>query len=200
MPNWCNNSISITGPADKIMALMPEKGSEIGLLGRMRPEPEYPEESDNHMPNWWNWRVANWGTKWDIDAEGLEVDGVDGRATITGWFDSAWSPPIDAVKFYCEQNPEVDLYLTYNEPGMGFVGRWEHTQDGVFDEYYEYSDCSSDEVRDYIGETLDDEWGISETMAQYEEMDSDLEIGNDVETLGSGMTDEGEDEPTTNLN
>jgi hypothetical protein len=61
-----------------------------------------------------------------------------------------------------EQGFEVTLY--YYEPGMGFCGKW-HDGD---DEYIEYSDETSETVRAAIGDELDDMFGISESMADYE--------------------------------
>jgi len=54
--------------------------------------------------------------------------------------------------------------LYYYEPGMGYCGKFE---DGS-DEYYEYSGEKSDTVRAAIGDELDDMFGISESMAEYE--------------------------------
>jgi hypothetical protein len=56
----------------------------------------------------------------------------------------------------------------YNEPGMGFVGKWDN---GV-DDCVEYHGQTSDTVRDYIGEELDDMYAISETMAEYEDFEN----------------------------
>ena len=57
--------------------------------------------TDGDAVNWYDWRVTNWGTKWDISDEGLEyVDNGDGTSVIQGWFDSAWAPPIEAYNTY----------------------------------------------------------------------------------------------------
>jgi hypothetical protein len=58
---------------------------------------------------------------------------------------------------------------TYYESGMAFVGRWYD----CYDECIEFSGETSETVRDVIGDELDDEYGISETMAEYEEMNKD---------------------------
>jgi len=167
MPNWCNNSITIRGSKDKIKSLWDAANvtEDKGLLNALHPEPTYDTDGE-----WYGWRTANWGTKWEVGKEGLEfVDEGEGAA-ITGWFDSAWSPPVDALRFYCEQNPDVMIDATYFEPGLCFVGRWLHLpEEGVDDQFYEYGGHSSDNVRDHIGEYLDDQWNISEELAQYEE-------------------------------
>jgi hypothetical protein len=62
---------------------------------------------------------------------------------------------------------EITAY--YYEPGMAFVGKWE---DGC-DDYFEISGHDSTNVREAIGEELDDYFGISEDMAQWEEENED---------------------------
>ena len=52
---------------------------------------------------------------------------------------------------------------------MAFVGKWE---DGC-DDGYDYGGTNSKTVRDVIGEELDDMFGISESMAEYEEDEKD---------------------------
>jgi hypothetical protein len=69
-----------------------------------------------------------------------------------------------------EQGFDVTLY--YYEPGMGFVGKWE---DGC-DDYYEFSGEKSDTVRAAIGDELDDFFGISESMAEYEAENEEEEL------------------------
>jgi hypothetical protein len=62
---------------------------------------------------------------------------------------------------------EIEAY--YNEPGMAFCGKWTGDETDSFDDYYEYSGETSETVREVIGEDLDDYFGISEDMAQWEE-------------------------------
>jgi hypothetical protein len=64
------------------------------------------------------------------------------------------------------------VVLYYYEPGMGYCGKFE---DG-YDEYYEYSDENSKTVRTAIGSDLDDMFGISESMAEYEAENEEEEL------------------------
>ena len=141
MPNWCNNSITITGPKDKITALYNEAvkdaDNETGLLNAMHPMPQ--ELNDTTAPSedgddWYSWRVNNWGTKWEVSSEGLELseDGTE----ITGWFDSAWAPPIGAFEHYISENDDVELTCFYEEPGMDFAGKWDNGDDQYCDDIY----------------------------------------------------------------
>jgi hypothetical protein len=151
MPNWCNNTILITGATDKIAAIWAATNTgesltgENGLLQALAPMPAelFDTVADGSTGmDWYNWRVANWGTKWDLNSEGLHfVDNGDGTATIEGYADSAWAPPIEAFQSYSNANPDVEMELRYFEPGMCFLGIWDSAGG---DAYWE--DCGSPEV------------------------------------------------------
>jgi hypothetical protein len=110
--------------------------------------------------SWYDFNIANWGTKWDVSSESVGI--VDAN-TVEAGFDSAWAPPTNAYEKLMEQGFEVVAF--YYEPGMQFVGKWDN---GV-DDYIEYGGEDSTTVRDTIGEELDDYFGISEQMADWEE-------------------------------
>jgi hypothetical protein len=118
--------------------------------------------------NWYDYQIAKWGTKWDVTCDSVEID-EDGLG-FSGNFDSAWSPPVPVAEALAEQGFEVTLY--YYEPGMGYCGKWE---DG-FDDYHEYSGETSATVRAAIGDDLDDMFGISESIAEYEAENPEEEL------------------------
>lgn len=68
--------------------------------------------------DWYNWSIANYGTKWDINAE---INNQD-EDSISYYFDSAWSPPTAFVQFVSEKFPNLKFVLEYDEPGMCFRG------------------------------------------------------------------------------
>ena len=138
MPNWCNNNIEIIGPKKKVDALIEgaKKGEFINTLYPMPKELEdtqstSDEEVMKKQPvvdgynNWYDWRVANWSTKWDVDLydpdnldEQEELFGPDdGDKRVAFGFDSAWSPPIGACEQYLIDNTDMSIKLTYYEPG-----------------------------------------------------------------------------------
>lgn len=170
MPNWCNNGITLRH-ADSAMIDRVIKGKE-GLLMELLPTPEELQDvvanftvneamvAKYGFSSWYDWNINNWGTKWDFALENVER--VDAN-TVTAAFDSAWSPPVTAYEKLVELGFEIEAM--YYEPGMQFVGKWDNGDDDC----YEYGGQTADTVRDYIGEELDDYFGISEEMAQYEE-------------------------------
>ena len=114
MPNWCTNSITIEGPKEKIETLWKDAHKEdSGLLNALVPL-ETTEE------NWYVNQIDNWGTKWEVDVSDLELY----ENTITGNFQSAWEPPLEAIKTYLENNPDVSIELYYEEEGLDFAGQY----------------------------------------------------------------------------
>ena len=172
MPNWCNNDVTIyhKDPA-KIKALA-EAIKDGNFCKSVKPIPE--ALANTTSPNrenaaelveatgyadWYDYCVNEWGTKWDVDP--YDTPFVD-ENTIQFGFDSAWSPPTGIYEELVAQGYEVRA--TYYEPGMCYVGRWDNGND----EYYEYSDYDDpDDVREFIGEELDDAYGISDSMREY---------------------------------
>jgi hypothetical protein len=110
----------------------------------------------------WNydWSVANWGTKWDVgDGNGIQT--WDDHELVV-YFVSAWSPPTTAYERLLDLGFEV--YATYYEPGCAFAGIW----DNGSDDYYDLSSMDSGDVQQQLPQELDDAFGISESMAEYE--------------------------------
>ena len=187
MPNWCNNNIEITGPIDKIKALWDATQAEDGgLLNAMVPMPvelkDTVKGSNGDAVNWYDWSVTNWGTKWDVDLEGIEyTDNGDGTATISGYFDSAWSPPIEAYNRFLEANEDCSLTGSYYEMGCDFAGFYDNGDDEYLENLRDEYDLPEDEQSDLF-KRLDeeyalseqyDEWDLSEQFDQYDDDDED---------------------------
>ena len=213
MPNWCDNQITITGPSsviDKIEKIVNEESNnaENGLLQFFHPMPKAlleteagptaktKAEKDERKArklefgaeNWYDWRVNNWGTKWEVNefyGVDKQADALIGHSTISFAFSSAWSPPIGAYEKFLENNPDCFIRAYYYEGGCDFMGLWE---DGV-DDCYAPSDYKStdDFWKDGIGSTLDDTFNITESMAEYEaEQEEENRLNEDVYKYSKG--------------
>ena len=189
MPNWCNNSVTITHEDPAKMSALVEAMNENKFCNFAIPVPTALSETisgsygdgekqaalerqtlDNIQlhgyGNWYDFCVNRWGTKWEVDTKG-SVD-FDGQ-TVEVSFESAWSPPCGVYEALVEQGYDVVAY--YYEPGMGYLGKW----DNGCDESYEISGETSKTVRAVIGAELDDMFNISESMAEYEDENDESE-------------------------
>lgn len=178
MPNWCANVVEFSH-ADPAMIDKVIKSSD-GLLEAFIPCPKaltktrkgyYPDKRKMRRlgrtqkrnllryghSDWYSWRVANWGTKWDFDFSVKEV--VDNTNIIIA-FDSAWSPPLEAYDTLRDLGFYIKAY--YYEPGMAYAGIWE---DGV-DSTYEV--LSADQAENDLPPELDGMFAISEMLSEYE--------------------------------
>ena len=178
MPNWCNNNIEITGPAKTINAVWTAAQVEdSGLLNAIVPMPtelkDTTKGSNGDAVNWYDWAVTNWGTKWDVELEGLEyTDNDDGTATISGYFDSAWAPPIEAYNRFLEANPDFTVTGSYYEMGCDFAGFYDNGDDEHLENLRDEYDLPEDQQSDLF-KRLDEEYALSEQFAEYDEDDED---------------------------
>lgn len=143
MPNWCSNSVTIIGDTTKITSL----GNRLKIISNDEelsgslfktllgiPKNTTIQEYDNG--GWYDTNISNWGTKWDINIGGEDLD--TSPETISFNFESAWSPPIEAFKGIAKKyGVEVELY--YEEPGNNFCGKtWIDSEGGSKAEDYGY--------------------------------------------------------------
>lgn len=194
MPNWCSNSITLKHPDPALVDRAYAALVSQNFLNEFLPVPNFatldhePGLSDSEIEakqaalaqenrqrygatDWYDWCVANWGTKWDVGDEDF-TERVDAN-TIEASFDSAWAPPCQAYEYLVSLGFEITAY--YEEPGMAFCGKWTGDANGFEDDYREYDGESSDTVREVIGEELDDYFAISENMALMEEQNDEDE-------------------------
>ena len=70
--------------------------------------------------HWYDWNVRNWGTKWDVcvneDDKYPETELTDeGENFISYRFNTAWSPPTEAIVKLSEQYPNLVFTLSFEE-------------------------------------------------------------------------------------
>lgn len=182
MPNWCNNTVEITHEDPAMIERVRKAFNEGALLNEFIPCPAElhehespirdPELSQRFMEqygstDWYNWQVNNWGTKWDIGADGEPAQDIPGGLMLT--FDSAWSPPVTAYEKLMDMGFFIRAY--YYEPGMAYAGIWE---DGN-DDFYEYGGMNSEQIAAELPAELDEAFCISESVAEWEEENKEEE-------------------------
>ena len=150
MPNWCENTLRVKGPAEDInkfqMACRNKDGHESEhtelSLQRLWPCPPsilnnqpvygdlkaslaklHEEPLSWEQDDWYSWRVRNWGTKWDVKASIKRVDIFkNGNKEIIYDFNSAWNAPCEAFKKICEDWPTLTFKLRYRGEGSSESG------------------------------------------------------------------------------
>ena len=135
MPNHCSNYLCVV---DEMGSAVPTKNQDIRslLMGlteendgevtisfqKIRPmneellNTECPTSVTSNkigMPDWYKWRLKNWGTKWEA-YDGSWIDGYHA-------FTTAWSPPEALIQHLAEKTGKY-LLLAYLGEGFEFLG------------------------------------------------------------------------------
>lgn len=143
MPNFVHHTLTITGPEvvlDRFMADCCTEGQGLDFE-KIIPQPESVlqdiERCSSHFnsvhgtgdlspvatpeelkfPGWYEWRCANWGTKWNCysvvvrNAEGIEID-----------FDTAWGVPVPILRALAERFPTLRMEGSFREEYCHFAG------------------------------------------------------------------------------
>ena len=193
MPNYCNNVVEIQGPQHILKTLVDHKldfqkihpyPPELDITaGREGPDdsPEQralvaAEESNlakHGYKNWYDWCVANWGTKWNAggDNDAMQVDydeDVGNQGIALFQFDTAWAPPLGVLEKLMETHPELSIECRYHEPGVGFFGVWTDGSDRCYEteQFPKSNDPFWTQHAD--GRLLDETFGMVESMQEYE--------------------------------
>ena len=106
--------------------------------------------------NWYDWNVRNWGTKWDVAVHDNdkypETELVEESETTLAYrFNTAWSPPSEALSELSAQYPNVVMSFSYEEE-TGWGGE-ATIQDGSYEETQSYEnkcrDCDEINTLEY---------------------------------------------------
>jgi hypothetical protein len=170
LPNHCSNELKVSGPRTVVDRFMhkvagPDKNGVTGLftLNAFIPMPadvirgdlSVEAERASNGRNWYSWSIQNWGTKWDVydvrcdtrpmnltplEQLVLAVEQRDPHTEITYCFNSAWGPPLEALREMVAQHSDLKFEFRYAEPGCMFGG-WMTGEDGECSE----ENCSLEE-------------------------------------------------------
>ena len=187
MPNWCNNTLELQHDNPEMIERAFKSLKDDRFFKEFFPCPKeltetvsgssgegYAKELHEFQMqlnkkyfgfvDWYDWTVANWGTKWDVCEAYCDQHEPN---LLVASYDTAWSPPI---AFY-EKMKELGFTVRafYYEPGMAFCGNWD---DG--DDNYYSIEGNSKWVSENIPDEIDSEFGISEGMAIWEDEEEEV--------------------------
>lgn len=190
MPNYCYNTLTVSGDEDMInkfddqfatggidldvdirQRLTKAEMNAINLkdyliyqienqeddysfkgLKSIRPLDSYsfsafiPPNLSTFQRGWYDWRVEQWGTKWDAAIDtGVEING-----DLSYQFDTAWSPPIPVINQMIQSYPELSFRFVYVEEGPSYAGIMEGKDGVVTVDKYE-----QDNVNKFLMDELD---------------------------------------------
>ena len=147
MPNHCYNRVNVYSDEPKVIKEIhdifengtnPYKSETV--FGQIIPEPNWKEipvggelpvmsdelgmglrfeSTDKQDDRWYDWRVQNWGTKWDCYDLTIESDD---EHEVSFTFNTAWSPPEEICRALKEKFEDASIQWFYDEPGMEFAG------------------------------------------------------------------------------
>jgi hypothetical protein len=208
MPNWCNNYLVLEHDDPEMITRARKAFNEGKLLEEFCPVPaslhivagsvgdpdeqkKLEEDTARNLEvhgyaNWYDYCVNEWGTKWDVGADGCASD-ADGTNSIEMNFDSAWAPPIAAMEKF--QDLGFKVKLIYWESGMCFCGLFDENGD----DYLDYSDMSAAEVAESINPEIDECMCIVENLETWEEdnREEEDETPHEFATPGSFTIEDG---------
>lgn len=142
MPNWCSNKVLIQGDPDeveKLLMFVEEGGNPFSFNKIIVMPPELKDQSspakdDIAVENtrlygakdWYEWANKYWGTKWNSSDTRINYDQttpmMPGHRTVRIEFETAWAPPTPVYETLAKKFPNTNIYVTYDEPGVGFSG------------------------------------------------------------------------------
>jgi hypothetical protein len=144
MPNHCYQSVYLHGPTHLVSMLydgLTQNGYNPHNEGRalnpqlcqlVCPMPfevwaNEERRSDQLMPDWYEWRVENWGTKWDVCEAEIDEDGLEySDDKKVAWFSfrcwTAWAPPVPVWDRLHAMGIEVEA--DFEDEGEMFAGAY----------------------------------------------------------------------------
>ncbi|NBV83102.1 hypothetical protein EBR57_03150 [bacterium] len=148
MPNWCENVLTMTCSNKQTLETLQDAFMNRKFLNYLIPMPEGLQDSGSFLygapdnenrvkiekeniekygfRDWYHWATQNWGTKWDVGASTDNKDNYpivandDGTFSLSLDFDSAWSPPSEALMQLTDH--DVIFKNLYYEGGVGYCG------------------------------------------------------------------------------
>ena len=143
MPNYCENELSVSGPAADVQQFreqaagdeealnirhfipMPEEINSDNTTSPNRDQEQAQRLTEKHgAPDWYEWAMQHWGTHRDAHEVKLQHSYDDGQeAELRYTYITAWTPfSQTALADISAQFPTLKLTVSYEEAGLCFAG------------------------------------------------------------------------------
>jgi len=165
MPNWCWNNLEVSGDEKQLHEFVEKSTTTIGTSD-LRSGDEFSFEGTlprGDRKDWYEWSIANWGTKWDACEPHINNNDIDSFSVS---FDTAWAPPIDWINNIMQDFPDLSFTLEYEEPGMCFGGRLSAQYKVIWDDFTWDLDQASECCEGKVYDTDDEEFTLPEKSDQ----------------------------------
>ena len=110
MPNWCDNTLNITGTSESIRQIV-----KVLRANNFNWNETFIPNGDSY----------SWGTKWEVDNGTLEAlieqDYTEGDDFLNVWFDTAWGPNLPVSEAMAKKY-KVEITHKYEESGNDIMG------------------------------------------------------------------------------
>ena len=153
MPNWCYNHLDVSGDKKQLQEFVEKSltkyddgedrfifngthhmAEELDITKGTQTQDEKEQAilnlANHGYTDWYEWRLGEWGTKWDASNPVIQHDEED---LFSISFATAWSPPLEWIENILHKFPDLSFELEYDEEGMGFGGKLEAQHDMIWD-------------------------------------------------------------------
>jgi len=171
MPNHITNIITYNGDRKHIEKMLEAiKIDELGIgtvdFNKIIPMPDYvykgnlgrKERELYGNKNWYDWSIANWGTKWN--SYGYQ-EGFDYSQTDCLSFQTAWAAPHPVIQKLSEMFPDVEFTHEWADEDIGYnCGRHKYFGGECTEEFYPESEFEGIKFATRIMEIDPQDYGL----------------------------------------
>lgn len=151
MPNWFNFTLDVSGKKEEVQNFIDNVKGSMDYeteesefdFNHFIPQPdnifrdalgnkeeEYCKEND--IPNWYDWNVAHWGTKWNaIVDDSFWTSELENNSSFTYCMRTAWADPRPIIVKMLEKYPDLDFEINGEEESNAY-GIYVSTYEDVF--------------------------------------------------------------------
>lgn len=216
MPNWCSNYIILKNKNEALLQRFVDAYNAGEVMQDFRPCPQdlrdttagYPANGNDRAANeqkkrsnltqyghktWYDWNVANWGSKWDFGKreyeDPIKLESTRDGVRVKVGFDTAWSPPVEFYT-YLRQEYGFDVVAYYFEPGVGYCGTIKNAQD----DYIDIEDFTPEWLKNHVPTKLLTVFNMLEQAEEMQESEKEWEAMQQAQNADELKYNDGEDE------